>query len=340
MNYSKNLLSSIGIIFLISACTGITDKNSIVPQPEWIIAPQDGHGDIYGVGSAEVYVDKSRARKLANDQAIIDMVSKLKVQISGETTQSTRVSITDGQSHIRKDLSQKISTKVKPVELFDVEQRDTYYDEANKLFYVLVYMNRQKAAEQIQQKIEALNVRLIGYLESPVKADNLLQLKQLLKGLPLIEQQHNLQKRYNLITGKNIDISTAQQLDQQIQDHLDILKVSITPMSTQLAVPTLEGHLNNVMNKLGLTVVNNTVTEPDLNIRYSYSASTIKKADIYYVLASIRVQFSDQYGQVRMDVKHNSKGVSSLPERALETAIKKSAKAVRGDISSFFLVND
>lgn len=339
--FSKNLWGSIYITLMISACVATPEKATVTPWPDWIIESNDGNGDIYGVGSANVYVDISQARKLANDKAIIDMVSKLKVQISAETTQSTQQIIKDGQSRIRKDLSQKISAKVEPVELFEVEQRDTYFDESNQLFYVLVYMDRQKVAMQIQQQIEDLNIRLAEYLVKPVKPDALLQLQQLLKGLPLIEQQANLQKRYHLVTGKNADADTspAQWLDQQIQDQLDALKVAITPMPAQIAVPALEGGLNNVLNEWGLTVVNNTETAADLNIRYYYSADTSKIADTYYVLASTRLQFADQQGRVTMDVRRDAKGVSSLSGRAVESAIKKVVKSVRGDISDFFSGN-
>lgn len=307
-------------------------------MPAWVnSAVTQKNGDLYGVGSAEIYGDIAIARKRAMDDALMDMVSKLKVEISGKTTSATYERKSNNTSSFEQLLSHEASSKVAPVELLHVEQKDVWHDEKNKRIYVLAYLNTATEASNIRTEVAQIESTLNQKFQRNTTLNTLNQLQALLPALSPIQQQSNLYERYTLLTGKSLvkaDNSAASRIKTDVNDLFDRLKVTLKVQGSQAPSALLESGLTASLASMGIKL--SKVAAADISVVYSFDQEMLTKGDTFYALSHSRVQFLSGDEKVLLDVDRNSKAASTIPSRAEEKSVKKLSMLISKDFSSFF----
>jgi len=315
-------------------------------MPAWVLENQDQGMDIYGVGSAEVYAENiTNAKKRAFDSALHDLVSKLKVTVSGETTQHTQEQVTynNGQreNNFSKAMSSKVSAKVAAFDVFNAEQKQAWFDQKNKQLYVQVYLDREKEAANIRYNIQKLDMKLLSLNEIPESTDTLQDIKRLLPALSYIAEQEGLYQRYQLIAGKALpSLSTsADEIKQKINSLAAKLKVSIQASSADANGKRLHSGMIEAFNRLGMQVLldDSQTKAADLYLSYNLTEEVIEKNQTYYAMSTAQFVVQNKQGKRVIDIKRQSKGVSSMANKAKVNAATKLVKVFENALFDYFL---
>ena len=102
---------------LLNGCATNKSDTSVVPEdhiqanslPAWTTQPPQRSGMAYGIGSMEIYGNPTQAVQRAGELARADLVSQLKVTVSGQNTNDTTEFRLNGEStRVQQTLSQVV----------------------------------------------------------------------------------------------------------------------------------------------------------------------------------------------------------------------------------------
>jgi chaperonin cofactor prefoldin len=267
------------------------------------------------------------------------MVQKLKVTISGTLTQDTQETRQTGQqTQLMKTVRNTISSSIPNAELDNVEVEENFVDQANKVAYSLVHLDRVKAASKLRQRISDLDMQVTG-LNNKVSSnqDTLTQLQGLMPALKWLEQRERLSEQMQLVDVNNRSVVKDDMLvavEDRIKALFDALVVNLIPSNADGS--KMRDGLVESLTDLGLRISGQS---PHLVFRYAANLRPVQKGGRFIVFASGKVSIEDANGRTLSSFTREAKGVSAASrEQAEFKAVQGLAQVLGQELAKSFVM--
>lgn len=343
----KNLLRLITGSFVVcslAACVANAPKPSsdvgsmresnqaVLETPDWINNPPQKSGFAYGVGSADLWGDKADAARRAGDSARVNLVSQLRVTISGDFSSTVQERKATGkQTELVQNVQNTIRSQVPAVELDEVRITDTFFEK--KFAYALAELDRVKAASRIKDQIADLEQQVVDISNKPRSGTTLQQLRVVLPALPMLAKRDRLAEQLALVSTQRIKpvlSDELQQIEQGIYALFNQLQVRISmtnPGAQEIAAGVVEA-----LTEQGIRISES--GSYDLMISVSANLRPVENKGSYFVFADSRVTIKDSDRRILSSFSKQAKGTSGYPELAKAKAERSVANMLANELAS------
>lgn len=342
----KNLVKLIAgsfLIFSLVACVANSPKTSSdvvskrekaqasLATPGWINSPPQKSGYAYGVGSGDLWGDKADAARRAGESARVNLVSQLRVTVSGDFSNTVQERKSTGkQTELVQTVQNTVRSQVPAVELDEVKITDTFFEK--KFVYALAELDRVKAASRIKGQITDLEQQVVGINNLPRSGTTLQQLRVVLPALPLLAKRDRLADQLALVGTQRIKPALPNEL-QQIEQGIYALfnqlqvRISMTNAGAQeIAAGVVEG-----LTEQGIRI--SASGSYDLMIEVSANLRPVENKGSYFVFADSRVTIKDADNRVLSSFSKQAKGVSGYPDLAKAKAERSMANILAAELA-------
>ncbi|WP_157729780.1 LPP20 family lipoprotein [Bacterioplanes sanyensis] len=323
------LLALTGSLWLAGCSSQPTSEGGRSDVPMWVEQVPQRSGFAYGVGSMEVYGDPVQAQQRAADLARADLVSQLKVTISGDfENQVTERSGTGRETEIERVVRQQVRSQIKPVELDEVHISEQYSGQYNgrQYAYALAELDRSAAAARLRQRMADVEQQLQPLVASAPTGSRMQQLQRLLPAMPLFEQRQQLAEQLAFVSTsrRSEPLPTdLQHLQERIQTLIGQLQVAVVARDRD--AEKLETAVIQALTQQGLRVQSQGA---DLTFELEADISGRYKNQSHYVFADCQVRIVDGNGRVLSVFSERAKGVSGVYDMARQSAAQRLADAM------------
>tara|TARA_B100001109_G_scaffold104011_2_gene85032 strand:+ start:159332 stop:160369 length:1038 start_codon:yes stop_codon:yes gene_type:complete len=314
-----------------SGTAAVKEKAEQAMRPGWITQPPRQSGMAYGVGSMEVYGDQAAAVKRATQLARIDLVSQLKVTVSGDFSSSTtETSGTGKDTQVQRSVSNYARSQVPEAELDEVEVSDTYVDQ--KYAYVLVELNRTQAAARLKRDIADLDQQITDIGAQDVSGTPLQQLRPLLPAVRLFAQRQRLAERLALVSMERKGAPLSAELravQRDIYDRISALRVSVVAVDRQSE--SLRGGIVEALTAQGMKIQQGGAA--DLEFQIDAEQIGRQQDGNVYAFIDCRVTIVDGTGRAVSSFSRQAKGVSGIEQLAGQKAVRAVAGMIAEELA-------
>ena len=325
----KSLITTftlIAISTLVVGCGGssnVKKSKSSAGKPDWILNTPVMPGELYGVGSAEIFGgNEAGATARAKDIARVELVKQISVDVSGEVEQEITETMKDGVGSLSENLRQAVKSKVPEFKLTHVTQEDSYND--GKRVSALVKLDVTKELQGLRRQISDLDMQIDEYAEKFRQQDphGMSAVRLIAPALILIDQRADLQARHNALSPAS---STSPLLTEEIREFVSQVYERIGQMS--IAVVSEDSTNANFQTALisSLTEKGMRITEGDADVQVVYNLSTnnVKRSGTVFSHTSGNISIKDETGRVVKAFQAKTKGASTDANEAEARSIKK-----------------
>jgi len=314
-----------------SSKASVKEKAGQAMRPGWITEPPRQSGMAYGVGSMEVYGDQAAAVKRATQLARIDLVSQLKVTVSGDFSSSTtEISGTGKETQVQRSVSNYARSQVPEAELDEAGVSDTYGDKTYA--YVLVELNRSQAAARLKRDLDEVNQRITEIGSQEVSGSPLQQLRPLLPAVKLFAQRSRLAERLALVSmdRKGAPLSAElRAIQRDIYDRIGALRVAVTAMNGDSE--NLRGGIIEALTEQGLRIQSGGAA--DLEFQITTELTSKQQSGNFYTFVDCRVTMMDDEGRAISSFSKQAKGVSGLESVSRQKAERATAELIGEELA-------
>jgi len=336
----NNIANHLGIALLalgLAACQSSPSKSSsglkgTFDAPGWVTNIPEQKGMAFGTGSADVWGDKSDAIRRAGEAARVNLVSQLRVTISGNSSADIQERKATGrETELVQTMRNTIRSSVPRVELDEVQITESHVE--GKYAYALAALDRQQAASRIRGQIGNLEEEVVAIANRPRQGGTLEQVRVLLPALKLFAQRERLADQYALVSMQrtkpmlNDELSTIQ---RQIYSLFDKLKIRIT--MTDRGAQEIAAGVIEALTEQGMRIKEQ--GEYDLMVEVSAVLRPLEKEGLYYVFADSRVTIKDNNSRILSTFSRQAKGASGHAELAQAKAEKSVANMLATELAN------
>jgi hypothetical protein len=131
-------------------------------RPEWVDTIPQMPGRIYALGVADLGSSEGQSLARAGDRARLEVVSRLRATVKGQTTISTRTVQSKSSSDAKatgygeQRVSDDVAVSAQAEDLPGLTVERTYLDPKGKTAYALAYLDLSQAQASISEKLETL----------------------------------------------------------------------------------------------------------------------------------------------------------------------------------------
>jgi hypothetical protein len=337
MNNIVNYLSIALLILGLVACKASPSKSSselkqTFDTPEWVTNTPEQKGLAYGTGSADVWGDENDAVRRAGDAARVNLVSQLRVTISGDTYSDIEErKSTNKETELVQTMRNTIRSSVPPVELDEVKITESYV--AGKFAYALAELDRQKAASRISSQMSGLEEEIVAINDRPKVGDILEQVRVLLPALKLFAQRERLADQYALVSisrkkpSLDENLAIIQRQIYSLFNQLQIRVVMTDDGAQEIAAGVIEA-----LTEQGMRI--NDQGQFDLLVEVSAVLRPLEKNGLHYVFADSRVTIKDNQSRILSTFSRQAKGASGYAELAQAKAEKGVASMLASELAT------
>lgn len=338
MNSIVNYLSIVLLALGLAACKSSPSKPSTAElkgafdTPEWVTNTPEQQGIAYGTGSADVWGDKNDAVRRAGEAARVNLVSQLRVTISGESSSDIQERKSTGkETELVQTMRNTIRSSVPAVELDEVKITESHVE--GKLAYALAELDRQQAASRIRGQINSLEEQIITIDNRPREGSTLDQVRVLLPALQIFAQRERLADQYALVSMQrqkpvlSEELSSIQRQIYSLFDKLQIRMAMTDSGAQEIAAGVIEA-----LTEQGMRI--NDQGQYDLLIEVSAVLRPIEKDGLHYVFADSRVTVKDSSSRTLSTFSRQAKGTSGHAELAQAKAEKSVASMLATELAN------
>lgn len=332
-----NQLLSVMLIASLAGCMASAPKKSADAKgnrdiaPDWINDAPERNGFAYGVGSADFWGDKADAIRRAGDAARVNLVSQLRVTVSGDFSSDIQERKATGQqTELVQTVRNTIRSQVPAVELDEVAITESYLEK--KYAYALAELDRAKAAARLRRQISDLEdqIKVIG--NKPRSGTALQQVRVVLPALKLFAQRDRFADQLALVGTQRqkpaLD-SELQAIQTTVFGLLDQLQVRIA--MTDAGAEEIAGGVIESLTDQGVRV--NDRGDYDLLVEVAAKLRPAQRDGSHYVFADSRVMIKDNNGRVLSSFSKQAKGASGYADLAKAKAARNVAKALAAELA-------
>jgi hypothetical protein len=342
MKSSLKLLASTLVICSLAACVAIAPKQSAESRrlenqtsfdtPAWVTNPPQRSGFAYGTGSGDLWGDKADAARRAADAARVNLVSQLRVTVTGDFSSTVQERKSTGkQTELVQTVQNTIRSKVPAVTLDEVRITETFFEK--KFAYALAELDRVKAASRLRAQIAGLEEQIITLHNKPRSGTTLQKLRVVLPALTLFVQRDRLADQLALVgtqRQKPALNDELQGIEATIYDLFNQLQVRIR-MSDAGAQEIADGVMES-LTKQGMRISDQGAY--DLMIEVSATLRPVEKNGSHFVFADSRVIIKDANNRILSAFSKQAKGVSGYADLAKAKAERSVAKVLADELAS------
>jgi len=341
MKSSLKLLSSTLIICSLAACvanspkpssdTRRSENQSSFDTPDWVNNPPQRNGFAYGVGSGDLWGDKADAVRRAGDAARVNLISQLRVTVSGDFSSTVQERKATGkQTELVQTVQNTIRSQVPAVELDEVKVTETFFEK--KYVYALAELNRVTAASRIRGQISDLEEQVRSIDQKPRSGTSLQKLRILLPALKLYAQRDRLADQLALVG--------TQRQKPALSDELQKIQANIYALFNQLQVrismkdagaQDIAGGVIEALTEQGMRISDQ--GSYDLMIEVSATLRPVEKNGSHFVFADSRVTIKDADQRTLSSFSKQAKGASGYPALAKAKAEKSVANMLANELA-------
>ena len=309
-----------------------------IEVPDWALQPPQRTGMAYGVGSIEVLADPADAVRRATELGRIDLVSQLRVTVSGDFSSTTTETRGTGQlTQVQKNVRNHVRSQVNPVELEDAVLADS--DLVNGFAYALVELDRAAASARFRRLIGEVESELDEFvtLMDRANVDNkapLDALRSLLPALDLFARRDALASQLELVSQNHTSPALSSEhraLQQRIYQNLDKLRVVLHPLND--AAVAMSGDVLEALTEQGLNISDRD-SSADLVMDLTTELSDKQQNGRVYVFANSRLTIRDASGRALSSFNQTAKGVSGLEDLARQKAASAVAEQLGNELAA------
>jgi hypothetical protein len=300
--------------------------------PEWINNPPQRTGFAYGIGSGDLWGDKADAARRAGDAARVNLVSQLRVTVSGDFSSSVQERKATGkQTELVQTVQNTIRSKVPAVELDEVKVTETFFEK--KFVYALAELDRVKAASRLRGQISGLEEQVIAINLKPRSGTSLQKLRVLLPALKLFAQRDRLADQLALVGTQRQKPALSTELEQ-IQDNIYDLfnQLQVRISMTDAGAQEIAAGVMEALTEQGMRI--NESGDYDLMIQVSAKLRPVEKNGSHFVFADSRVIIKDANNRTLSTFSKQAKGVSGYPDLAKAKAERSVASVLAAELAS------
>lgn len=288
--------------------------------PSWTTQPPRKSGMAYGIGSMEIYGSATDAVQRAAELARIDLVSQLRVTVSGDfSSDITETSGTGRTTDVQRNVRSYARSQVPEVQLDEVVIRETYTD--TRYAYALAELDRQAAAARLRRAIDEQETELRRINALSPTGNTLQQLQPLLPALTVFAAREKNVEQLALVSTSRASLALPddlQTLQQRIDRLVDQLKVAVELMDRGAA--EISGNVIEALTSQGLRVHDS--EHADLVFYVNATLSHREQDRSHYVFVDSRVTIRDQQGRALSSFSKQARGVSGIEDVARQTAAR------------------
>lgn len=300
--------------------------------PDWINNPPQRKGFAYGVGSGDLWGDKADAVRRAGDAARVNLVSQLRVTVSGDFSSTVQERKATGkQTELVQTVQNTIRSQVPPVELDEVQVTETFFEK--KFAYALAELDRVKAASRLRGQISDLEDQVRTINQKPRSGTSLQQLRTLLPALKLFAQRDRLADQLALVGTQRKKPVLAEDL-QQIQGSIYALfnQLQVRISMADAGAKDIAGGVIEALTEQGMRI--NDQGDYDLIIQVSATLRPVEKNGSHFVFADSRVTIKDADDRTLSTFSKQAKGASGYPDLAKAKAERSVANMLANELAS------
>lgn len=337
MNSIVNYLSIALLVVGLVACKAsptkpASDLKHTFDAPEWVTNTPEQQGMAFGTGSADIWGDENDAIRRAGDAARVNLVSQLRVTISGNSYSNIEErKSTNKETELVQTMRNTIRSSVPPVELDEVKITESYV--AGKFAYALASLDRKQAAARISSNINALEENIVAINNRPRKGGILEQVRVLLPALKLFAERERLADQYALVSisrkKPSLDDNLAL-IQRQIYRLFNQLQIRIT--MNDVGAEQIASGVIEALTEQGMRI--NNQGEFDLLIEVSAVLRPFENSGLHYVFADSRVTIKDSQSRILSTFSRQAKGASGYSELAQAKAEKSVANMLAAELAN------
>jgi len=302
---------------LLSACATSGPpgrKGGAEEAPDWVLNPPVERGFLYGVGAAEVFGgDDAGAASRAKDNARLELVKQIEVEVSGEVSQEIEALSRNGASTLTERLRQSVQNRVPEFTLSHLSSVKSYKDPAGRHVTVLMRLDVTQELQSLRQQIAALDSQLADYARvlAETPPGGLSRLRRIAPALMLAEERAGLQSRYNALdpVKKAAPLLTKAQEKLIRRIYARIARLQVSVQAEGEGRRRLRNALIAHLSKKGIRVSESGPV--DLQILYKLQVNAIPRDGVYYAITEGDVWIKDESGRIVRTIQAKAKGVST-----------------------------
>lgn len=347
MKTSIKLVSTVFVICSLAACVTTPAKSGAQSSnadsrradnqkgfdtPDWVNNPPQRQGFAYGVGSGDLWGDKADAARRAGDAARVNLVSQLRVTVSGDF--SSRVQerkATGKQTELVQTVQNTIRSQVPRVELDEVKVTDTFFEK--KFAYALAELDRVKAASRLRRQISDLEEQIRTLDQKPRSGTSLQQLRVVLPALKLFAERDRFADQLALVGTQRIKPSLAEDL-QQIESKIYALfnQLQVRIRMSDAGAQEIAAGVVEALTEQGVRISDE--GSYDLMIEVAATLRPVEKNGSHFVFADSRVTIKDADKRTLSTFSKQAKGASGYPDLAKAKAERSVANMLANELAS------
>ncbi|MCW7753737.1 LPP20 family lipoprotein [Desulfobotulus sp. H1] len=335
---NNRMLAVLGI-FLLTACMGTTgtgvhsSHKTDAPRPKWTTEPPRQAGYIFGVGSVETYGNARTAIQRAQEAARVDLLSQLRVTVSGTMQTSIRVEGDDERfASIHKVVQQETSSRVQEIEMTGIEITETWLNPAETEAWALARLNRAKTESELLFGLEDLEDTLLN--RGTGTGSTLDRIRHIIPSLTDLEERRQILNQLTFLA------AGSQIPDREKGRRVDALQAEIRNLLASLTI-RLEPQNDDAIKMLGIMA--QTLTRmgfnlhdegADLRIRLSISMTPVSRNQIFHVVTQAEGQVQTPEGRTLYALRESGRSSSSDPQIARNKAVEDMALKLADALAS------
>ncbi|OPX54540.1 LPP20 lipoprotein [Oceanospirillum multiglobuliferum] len=333
----RSLALALMLVSLIAGCSG-TEPKPIVTPPEWVDVLPEQKGYLFGLGSADKSTSDSDQLELARERARADLIKQLQVTVSSDFSSQSRLEMTDGRNTgFVEVVNDKVRSRIPDISLPGIGWQTSWQHPETGTLYVLARLNRRAAVAQLSEQLSSLDLEL-SELRLPQTGSRLERVREALPMMALFAKRDKLVQQLSFVAESGafnrLADEEVRQLRREISRLISSLQISLT--AGDLGARALEASLAEELTKLGVQLVPAANSDTDLRLSYTLSLSRTDKNRTFYVFARSAVQIKDNQNHTLRAFERESKGVSSLPDRAQQQAVQQLGLTLAKEIVNAF----
>jgi hypothetical protein len=276
---------------------------------------------VFGVASAENYGSEANALERAKEQARVDLLSRIRVEVSGTTETSNRMEMNNGQvTNMSEVLTQEARSRVNEIELPGMEVTETWVNPQGKDAWALAQLNRAEAERQLLNELQRTNQRLLER-GLPQQGSKLEKVRQVIPSLPDLARRNQLHQQLTFLSATGRVVATQRkavdELDAQIQALLSSLSFSVEGQNS--LAERMRPELAEQLTAMGFNMVN---SGADLQLRLSLSMDEVQRERLHHRVAQASGQVVTPEGRTLYAVSESGRAASTDPNVATRKAVK------------------
>jgi hypothetical protein len=337
MNNIVNHLSIVLLTLGLAACQSTPSKPSsglkaTFDAPEWVTNIPEQQGVAFGTGSADIWGDKTDAIRRAGEAARVNLVSQLRVTISGNSSADIEERKATGkETELVQTMRNTIRSSVPPVELDEVKITESHIE--GKVAYALAALDRQQASSRIRGQIGSLEEEIVAIDNRPREGDTLEQVRVLLPALQLFAQRERLADQFALVSMQRQKPALNEELasiQRQIYSLFDELQIRIA--MTDIGAQEIAAGVIEALTEQGMRI--NDQGQYDLMVEVSVVLRPLEKDGLHYVFADSRVTIKDNNSRTLSTFSRQAKGASGYADLAKAKAEKSVASMLAAELAN------